>query len=118
MEWPLRAMNRHPTLKQNWCVDVFIIFQISAINEFRPSKGLFLKGANIFFLLGDSCEISLEVFVDKDSAFKLNSGKEKMEDILVLHLHGGKDFFISFEIVGLKSFVWLSGNYNNSQKNE
>ena len=52
----------------------------------------------ILFSIGDSCEISLEVFVDKDTAFKLNSGEEKIEDILVLHLHGGKDFFISFEI--------------------
>jgi hypothetical protein len=36
------------------------------------------------------------VYIDKKSAALLNSGKDKLEDILVLHLHGGKDYFISF----------------------
>lgn len=27
----------------------------------------------------------------------MNSGDEKLEDILVLHLEGGKDFFVSLE---------------------
>ncbi|XP_071115406.1 type II inositol 1,4,5-trisphosphate 5-phosphatase-like [Haliotis cracherodii] len=45
-------------------------------------------------LPGDCCDISLMVFVDKDTAGDLNSKAEKMEDILVLHLTGGKDFFI------------------------
>lgn len=49
---------------------------------------------------GKSCEINLSVYVDKKSAANLNSGEDKIEDILVLHLHGGKDFFIS-----------VSGNY-------
>jgi len=35
------------------------------------------------------------VFVDKKSAFKLNSGEDKLYDILVLHLEGGKDIFIT-----------------------
>ncbi|XP_053397394.1 inositol polyphosphate 5-phosphatase OCRL-like [Mercenaria mercenaria] len=43
---------------------------------------------------GDSCEISLEVTVDKTLAYRFNCGHEKIEDILVMHLHGGKDFFI------------------------
>jgi inositol polyphosphate 5-phosphatase INPP5B/F len=37
----------------------------------------------------------LEVFVDKKSACKLNSGDDKLYDILVLHLEGGKDIFIT-----------------------
>ncbi|XP_046544350.1 inositol polyphosphate 5-phosphatase OCRL-like [Haliotis rubra] len=45
-------------------------------------------------LPGDCCDISLMVFVDKDTAGDLNSKAEKMDDILVLHLTGGKDFFI------------------------
>ena len=45
------------------------------------------------------------MFVDKDSAYRLNSGEEKLEDILVLHLHGGKDFFISFEKTSMPSYV-------------
>ena len=35
------------------------------------------------------------VLVNEDSAPPLTSGKEKMEDILVLHLEKGKDFFIT-----------------------
>ena len=33
--------------------------------------------------------------VDSDVAPLLTVGKEKIEDILVLHLEGGKDFFVS-----------------------
>ncbi|XP_052572516.1 LOW QUALITY PROTEIN: type II inositol 1,4,5-trisphosphate 5-phosphatase [Peromyscus californicus insignis] len=58
----------------------------------KPSKG---------FLLPDShVEIELELFVNKATATKLNSGKDKIEDILVLHLDRGKDYFLS-----------VSGNY-------
>ena len=45
------------------------------------------------------------MFVDKDSAYRLNSGVEKLEDILVLHLHGGKDFFISFEKKNIHAII-------------
>lgn len=45
-------------------------------------------------------EIFLEVYVSKDSVTLLNSGEDKIEDILVLHLDRGKDYFIT-----------VSGNY-------
>ncbi|XP_059488840.1 type II inositol 1,4,5-trisphosphate 5-phosphatase isoform X3 [Neocloeon triangulifer] len=48
-----------------------------------------------FIMPGDKCDILLEVFVDKKSACKLNSGEDKLYDILVLHLEGGKDIFIT-----------------------
>ncbi|XP_015454470.1 type II inositol 1,4,5-trisphosphate 5-phosphatase isoform X3 [Pteropus alecto] len=58
----------------------------------NPSRG---------FLLPDSAiEIELELFVNKTTATKLNSGEDKLEDILVLHLDRGKDYFLS-----------VSGNY-------
>ncbi|KAI4079888.1 inositol polyphosphate-5-phosphatase B [Homo sapiens] len=58
----------------------------------NPSRG---------FLLPDSdVEIDLELFVNKMTATKLNSGEDKIEDILVLHLDRGKDYFLS-----------VSGNY-------
>lgn len=50
--------------------------------------------------LGGSVDIELEVFVNRVTAPDLNSGKEQIEDILVLHLEHGKDYFIS-----------VSGNY-------
>lgn len=37
----------------------------------------------------------MEIYVDKKSACKLNSGEDKLYDILVLHLEGGKDIFIT-----------------------
>lgn len=40
-------------------------------------------------------DIDLEVFVNRTTAPDLNSGKQEMEDILVLHLERGKDYFIS-----------------------
>lgn len=45
--------------------------------------------------LGASVDIDLEVFVNRSTAPELNSGKEQIEDILVLHLERGKDYFIS-----------------------
>ncbi|XP_036087844.1 type II inositol 1,4,5-trisphosphate 5-phosphatase isoform X1 [Rousettus aegyptiacus] len=58
----------------------------------NPSRG---------FLLPDSTiKIELELFVNKTTATKLNSGEDKIEDILVLHLDRGKDYFLS-----------VSGNY-------
>jgi len=38
----------------------------------------------------------LKVIVDYDTAPSLTMDQEKIEDILVLHLEGGKDFFVSF----------------------
>ncbi|XP_067313632.1 inositol polyphosphate 5-phosphatase OCRL isoform X2 [Pseudorasbora parva] len=48
----------------------------------------------------ETMEIFLEVYVSKDSVTLLNSGEDKIEDILVLHLDRGKDYFIT-----------VSGNY-------
>ncbi|KAM6952283.1 inositol polyphosphate 5-phosphatase OCRL isoform 1-T1 [Lycodopsis pacificus] len=48
-------------------------------------------------------EIYLEVYVSKDSVTLLNSGEDTIEDILVLHLDRGKDYFIT-----------ISGNYQPS----
>ncbi|XP_034553894.1 type II inositol 1,4,5-trisphosphate 5-phosphatase isoform X2 [Notolabrus celidotus] len=61
----------------------------------NPPKG--------FIAQGGSVEIELEVFVNRSTAPDLNSGKEQIEDILVLHLERGKDYFIS-----------VAGNYQSS----
>ncbi|RUS72880.1 hypothetical protein EGW08_019354 [Elysia chlorotica] len=57
-----------------------------------PSQAIISAGA--------CCEVTVEVYVDKSCVAKLNAGEEKMEDILVLHLTGGKD-----------SFITVAGNY-------
>lgn len=43
----------------------------------------------------EECEIQLKVIINKTSACKLNAGSDKLYDILVLHLSGGKDIFIT-----------------------
>ncbi|XP_035291279.1 inositol polyphosphate 5-phosphatase OCRL-like isoform X1 [Anguilla anguilla] len=43
----------------------------------------------------ETLEIRLEVYVSKDSVTLLNSGEDSIEDILVLHLDRGKDYFIT-----------------------
>ncbi|XP_074530173.1 inositol polyphosphate 5-phosphatase OCRL isoform X1 [Halichoeres trimaculatus] len=48
----------------------------------------------------ETLEIYLEAYVSKDSVTLLNSGEDSIEDILVLHLDRGKDYFIT-----------ISGNY-------
>ncbi|XP_034936356.1 inositol polyphosphate 5-phosphatase OCRL isoform X2 [Chelonus insularis] len=48
-----------------------------------------------FIKPGEKCDIKLEIYIDKRSACKLNSGEDKLYDILVLHLEGGKDIFIT-----------------------
>lgn len=49
----------------------------------------------LYMFLGQKCDIKLEICVDKRSAWKLNSGDDKLYDILVLHLINGKDIFIT-----------------------
>lgn len=49
-----------------------------------------------FLFLGKSAVVEFQVCVDKFVAWKLNkSESNKLEDILVLHLDHGKDFFIT-----------------------
>ncbi|XP_076008790.1 type II inositol 1,4,5-trisphosphate 5-phosphatase isoform X2 [Genypterus blacodes] len=57
-----------------------------------PSKGFIAQGARV--------DIELEVFVNRSTAPELACGQQQIEDILVLHLERGKDYFIS-----------VSGNY-------
>eukprot|EP00095_Tigriopus_kingsejongensis_P009757 maker-scaffold422_size175911-snap-gene-0.33 protein:Tk09757 transcript:maker-scaffold422_size175911-snap-gene-0.33-mRNA-1 annotation:"type ii inositol- -trisphosphate 5-phosphatase" len=56
-----------------------------------------------FIMPGEKSDIILEVHVDKTTAGSLNMGKDQMYDILVLHLVGGKDIFIT-----------VSGEYQKS----
>uniref|UniRef100_A0A1A8BEF9 phosphoinositide 5-phosphatase n=1 Tax=Nothobranchius kadleci TaxID=1051664 RepID=A0A1A8BEF9_NOTKA len=53
----------------------------------NPPKG--------FIAQRGSADIDLEVFVNRTTAPDLNCGKQVIEDILVLHLERGKDYFIS-----------------------
>jgi len=48
----------------------------------------------------DKASVELEFYVNKTTAPQLNTGKDRLEDILVLHLQGGKDLFVSFPFCG------------------
>ncbi|KAL4657552.1 type II inositol 1,4,5-trisphosphate 5-phosphatase isoform X1 [Arapaima gigas] len=52
----------------------------------NPSKGFLAQGSTV--------DIELEVFVNRSTATELNLGYQQIEDILVLHLDRGKDYFI------------------------
>ncbi|RXM94856.1 Type II inositol 1,4,5-trisphosphate 5-phosphatase [Acipenser ruthenus] len=58
----------------------------------NPCKGFLAEGGKV--------DIELEMFVNRSTATALNSGEEKLEDILILHLEKGKDYFLP-----------VSGNY-------
>ncbi|XP_062818573.1 type II inositol 1,4,5-trisphosphate 5-phosphatase isoform X1 [Anolis carolinensis] len=53
----------------------------------NPSKGFLLPDSEVM--------VELELFVNKSTAPALNSGEDRLEDILVLHLDRGKDYFLS-----------------------
>ena len=48
-----------------------------------------------YFLTGDKVDIKLEVYVGKRTAGSLTSGKTRLNDILILHLRGGRDIFVT-----------------------
>jgi len=62
----------------------------------------------------DKASVELELYVDKTTAPQLNSGKERLDDILVLHLQGGKDLFVSFSLGTQTQTASLSHRNDNS----
>nr|XP_025046006.1 type II inositol 1,4,5-trisphosphate 5-phosphatase isoform X2 [Pelodiscus sinensis] len=69
---------------------------INKLDEDTYCKEWLIANPRKGFLLPDSeMTIELELFVNKSTATRLNSGEEKLEDILILHLNEGKDYFLS-----------------------
>lgn len=66
----------------------------------RQSNSTFSLLITVFSSTDETLEIYLEVYVSKDSVTLLNSREDSIEEILVLHLDRGKDYFIT-----------ISGNY-------
>ena len=60
-----------------------------------PTSGILMPGEKV--------SIRVTVSVDNETAPALNSGEDKIEDILIMHLENGKDFYINLE-----------GNYQKS----
>ena len=76
-----------------------ILVQFSFINKLNDDTcckpWLTVQPMSGYIIPGADCEVTLEVLVDRNSAGALNSGADTLYDILVLHLDGGKDFFIT-----------------------
>ncbi|XP_070568021.1 inositol polyphosphate 5-phosphatase OCRL-like isoform X2 [Ptychodera flava] len=73
---------------------------INKLNDTSYSKPwLKIEPSMCFIMPGDKVEVQLIASVDKATVSSVKMG-EKLEDILILHLDGGKDFFVS-----------VSGNY-------
>ncbi len=64
---------------------------------------LTVEPASGFVMPGEKADVSIEVLVDRRTAGALNCGKDQLYDILVLHLVGGKDIFVT-----------VSGEYHRS----
>jgi len=56
---------------------------------------LSVEPSNGFIMPGDKVDIKVEVYVGKRTAGSLTSGQAQLYDILVLHLRGGKDIFVT-----------------------
>jgi hypothetical protein len=56
-----------------------------------PTYGMLIKP-------DDSIDITLSVYIDKNTAHTLNSGTDTLDDILVLKVENGMDFFISVSV--------------------
>jgi len=69
---------------------------IPKLDEKYSSKPFITINPKVGLLLpGEKVTIAITVLVNNTSAADLNSGKDKLEDILILHLENGKDYFIT-----------------------
>uniref|UniRef100_T1IVI5 phosphoinositide 5-phosphatase n=1 Tax=Strigamia maritima TaxID=126957 RepID=T1IVI5_STRMM len=74
---------------------------IKKLNDSNYCKEwLKIKPYTAFIKPGEKCDIELEVHIDKYTVSQLSRAEDKIYDILVLHLDGGKDIFISFKTFG------------------
>eukprot|EP00057_Strongylocentrotus_purpuratus_P016572 XP_011671046.1 PREDICTED: inositol polyphosphate 5-phosphatase OCRL-1 [Strongylocentrotus purpuratus] len=48
-----------------------------------------------FMMPGDMIEVKMTAFIDKNTAAAFNAGTDTVEDILILHLENGKDYYIT-----------------------
>uniref|UniRef100_A0A8C8RJJ6 phosphoinositide 5-phosphatase n=1 Tax=Pelusios castaneus TaxID=367368 RepID=A0A8C8RJJ6_9SAUR len=73
--------------------------QLSPVSVLEVAITFLLQGSAIHVcplpVSDETMEISLDVYVSKDSVTLLNSGVHRIEDILVLHLDRGKDYFLT-----------------------
>ncbi|XP_063954491.1 inositol polyphosphate 5-phosphatase OCRL-like isoform X2 [Lytechinus pictus] len=69
---------------------------VAKLDDKSPCKPwLKVEPQSTFMLPGDMIEVKLTAFIDKNTAAAFNAGKDTVEDILILHLENGKDYYIT-----------------------
>lgn len=87
--------SRQVTVRNTGQVPVKFQF-INKLNEATFCKPwLKVEPSSALVHVGATAKVSLEVYVDSDTAPSLNTKKDHIEDVLIMHLKGGKDLFIS-----------------------
>uniref|UniRef100_A0A5S6QFB6 Rho-GAP domain-containing protein n=1 Tax=Trichuris muris TaxID=70415 RepID=A0A5S6QFB6_TRIMR len=84
--------------------------------EFSPKPGeqvfckpwLLVTPGSHKIKVGEKCLVDVQVLVDKETVWAINEGKERLTDILVLHLNKGKDFFITVGATYVRSCFGIS----------
>lgn len=74
-------------------------------------KWLRIKPINGILLPGEKQEISVRLNVDNETAPALNLGNDKLEDIIILHLRSGRDFFLAVQ------GEWVKSCFGNTLEN-
>ncbi|CAG0878832.1 unnamed protein product [Darwinula stevensoni] len=91
----LEPQNRFLSIANTGQVPVQFEF-IKKLNDTSYCKPwLNIQPYSDFLKPGEKRDVELEVYVDKGTVSRLNSGQDQLYDILVLHLDGGKDLFIT-----------------------
>ncbi|RUS26158.1 LOW QUALITY PROTEIN: Endonuclease/exonuclease/phosphatase [Jimgerdemannia flammicorona] len=68
---------------------ILTCFLFAAHNQHRV-----VESTDISPTTGEQAQITFTALVDNATALALNTGQDKLEDMLVLHLENGKDFFL------------------------
>ena len=90
-----KSVSKYLTIANTGQVSVRFEFIVKPNQSSYCKEWLRIKPYTSMIKPGDKYAVELEIFVDIPSVCKLNSGEESLEDILVLHLDGGKDLFIT-----------------------
>ncbi|OQV19290.1 Inositol polyphosphate 5-phosphatase OCRL-1 [Hypsibius exemplaris] len=91
----VQQVTRTLTVANNGQVPVVFEFIAKPHSTSYCQEWLKITPQRSFLSQGDVCYVELQVYVDKRTVAGLTSGATTLDDILVLHLDGGKDFFIT-----------------------
>lgn len=69
---------------------------VAKLDDKSPCKPwLKVEPQSTFMMPGDMIEVKVRAYIDKNTAAAFNAGKDTVDDILILHLENGKDYYIT-----------------------